>query len=521
MALIFDIDKYNMKVIKVLLMAVILFQISEAELKAQGIKFEVGLSWEQIKQKAKTENKYIFLDMYTTWCGPCKAMDKNVYSAKLVGDFYNQGFISVKVQLDSTDADKIDTKAWYKTAQELGRLYNITAYPSYVFLNPEGALVNKQAGLVSTKVFLSFGDDAKNAEKQYNLLKVKYEQGNREPNSVRLLIRTAYNIGQKAKARQIAQNYIKSLTDEQMFELENIWCLYENTKTSQDRGFAFFRDSAKKIAFVEPKMKEIYSEAKIFGIIKSEQIDPYLKMLDGKPDWKKIDSALVQHGEVGKLALKYFKVKLIVESEIMPYAKNLNGKPDWEMIMANIKRFGIDGEKALEAKKDFLVFESEIIPFLKSSPNWSDIQCKMETYSPKTFRSNLYAHCAYYFADEISRNVAKDYTTPIASIDYFIRSDSRASAAYINEAAWSGFLKFQRKSDLETALRWAKLGLEKNSSDARTLDTYANLLYRLGNKHEALIAQEKAVKLDPYNAEIANAYEKMKKGFPTWVEDKL
>jgi thiol:disulfide interchange protein len=45
---------------------------------SKGIRFEHGLSWAQVKEKAKAENKYIFMDCYATWCGPCKAMDKNV-----------------------------------------------------------------------------------------------------------------------------------------------------------------------------------------------------------------------------------------------------------------------------------------------------------------------------------------------------------------------------------------------------------------------------------------------------------
>ena len=43
----------------------------------EGIKFENG-TWAEILAKAKKENKYVFLDAFTTWCGPCKWMDKEV-----------------------------------------------------------------------------------------------------------------------------------------------------------------------------------------------------------------------------------------------------------------------------------------------------------------------------------------------------------------------------------------------------------------------------------------------------------
>ncbi len=67
---------------------------------AQGIKFEENLSWQQLLDKAKVTNKYIFVDCYATWCGPCKMMDKDVYTSGKVGYLFNEHFISVKVQMD-------------------------------------------------------------------------------------------------------------------------------------------------------------------------------------------------------------------------------------------------------------------------------------------------------------------------------------------------------------------------------------------------------------------------------------
>lgn len=56
---------------------------------AQGINFQKG-SWAEIKAKAKAENKFIFVDAYTTWCGPCKWLSKKVFPQKKVGDLFNK-----------------------------------------------------------------------------------------------------------------------------------------------------------------------------------------------------------------------------------------------------------------------------------------------------------------------------------------------------------------------------------------------------------------------------------------------
>src|SRR5438067_1186400 len=106
-----------MKRILCLLMCIPL--IVHAQNEQKGIHFENGLSWQQIKSKAWTENKYIFVDCYATWCGPCKAMDKNVYPKDSLGDYMNDKFISVKVQFDSSKQDDEEVKKWYADAKDM------------------------------------------------------------------------------------------------------------------------------------------------------------------------------------------------------------------------------------------------------------------------------------------------------------------------------------------------------------------------------------------------------------------
>src|ERR1044072_3274365 len=83
---------------------------SNVTIEGQGIKWTDSLTWQQIKEKAKKENKYIFVDCFTTWCRPCKKMDKDVYTNDSVGALLNEKFISVKVQMDATKADNEFTR---------------------------------------------------------------------------------------------------------------------------------------------------------------------------------------------------------------------------------------------------------------------------------------------------------------------------------------------------------------------------------------------------------------------------
>ena len=58
---------------------------------AQGIEFREG-SWKEMLALAKQENRLIFVDNYTSWCGPCKQMAKEIFPLKEVGDFSRVDF---------------------------------------------------------------------------------------------------------------------------------------------------------------------------------------------------------------------------------------------------------------------------------------------------------------------------------------------------------------------------------------------------------------------------------------------
>lgn len=59
---------------------------------AQGIRFWKG-SFEEATREAKRQDKLIFIDFYTVWCGPCKSMSNGVFPREDVGEYFNEMFI--------------------------------------------------------------------------------------------------------------------------------------------------------------------------------------------------------------------------------------------------------------------------------------------------------------------------------------------------------------------------------------------------------------------------------------------
>ncbi|MGB1248384.1 MAG: thioredoxin family protein [Chitinophagales bacterium] len=98
-----------------------------------GVQFMTG-SWKKVLKKAKKENKPIFVDVYADWCGPCKMMDKEVFSLEEMGDFLNENFICYKLDADDTEHE------WRLLE------FEVESLPTFVFVDSEGNFIKNYKG---------------------------------------------------------------------------------------------------------------------------------------------------------------------------------------------------------------------------------------------------------------------------------------------------------------------------------------------------------------------------------------
>ncbi len=117
-----------------------------------GIQFIRG-SFREILAHAKKERKLVFMDCYTTWCGPCRMMSSLVFTRKDVGDTFNPFYVSYKCDMEKGEGI------------ELAKRYNVKVYPTMLILDANGEVVYSFTGARSPQDLIKIGKEyAKIAE---------------------------------------------------------------------------------------------------------------------------------------------------------------------------------------------------------------------------------------------------------------------------------------------------------------------------------------------------------------------
>lgn len=169
------------------------------------------------------------------------------------------------------------------------------------------------------------------------------------------------------------------------------------------------------------------------------------------------------------------------------------------------------GKRKAEVKMMNLIYQDEIHPAVsdqKVQPDWGMLVTKVSRYGATGEEILLRAKTIHYLNEQDWDNFAQ------AAAGYISKYGENLSPDELNQYAWTAFEQVNNPSLLEPALNWSRLSLKAGDQPAY-LDTYANLLYKLGKKEEAIKQQEKAVSMLA-DASLKENLEKMKRGERTW-----
>ena len=135
---------------------------------AQGIEFFHG-SWAEALEKAKTEEKIIFVDAFASWCGPCKRMASQTFPDPKAGEYYNANFVNLKIDMEKPENS------------EFAQKYPVGSYPTLFFIDATGKIVLKEVGAKNVEQLIQSGQKALGKTDKSVDYEKKYNEGNRDP----------------------------------------------------------------------------------------------------------------------------------------------------------------------------------------------------------------------------------------------------------------------------------------------------------------------------------------------------
>jgi thioredoxin-related protein len=269
---------------------------------SQGIQFAEQGNWEQIKARAAAEHKFVFVDAYATWCGPCKKMDREVYTDAAVGEYVNDKFIALKVQVDKTDKDNEFTKFWYNDAAKLQQTYSISELPTFLFFNEKGELVQRQAGYLAPDAFIALCKTATDTANNYTTWIGDYKAGKVKGEALLDLALKVKSFKQDSLATVIAKKYRATVLDKQAPE-----------------------------KLMTPRVLKVIGEFP--GVYHVD--DKLIRYIYKNP--AKADTGMANPGGSKKIT-NFYVAKDYVNSVAMPNGKPSATVPDWKSLQAKIAK---------------------------------------------------------------------------------------------------------------------------------------------------------------------------------------
>lgn len=247
----------------------------------RGIQFFHG-TWEEAVAKAKEQKKVVFVDAFTTWCGPCKRMASEVFVKENVGNYFNTNFINYKYDMEKDGGPAF------------ARKYNVTAYPTLLFIDGEGKEVHRELGYRAAEALLTAGKAALKQTDRSGEYKTKYDKGDRSPD---LLREYAYALLQSGQENlKVANEYLKTQKD--LGTEQNLLFLFDFANESDSRIYELLLQNM-------PSILKIKDKAAVAGKVRAA-CDQTVKKAVSFSSLELLAEAKAQYAKADKAGAKRF-----------------------------------------------------------------------------------------------------------------------------------------------------------------------------------------------------------------------
>ncbi len=192
-----------------------------------GISFNHA-SWEEVLEVANKQNKLIFVDCYTSWCGPCKMMAKTTFTEIEVGAFFNQHFVNVKLDMEKEPGIALKKK------------FGVSAFPTLLFLDANQNIIHKSVGALNKEELLKFANEALDGSATLAGYHKKYgEMGVSDPHFVVDYLNKLEVAGEKKIIVEVVNAYFKDLNKEELLKQQNWNLLKKYVHNTSNLAFQY------------------------------------------------------------------------------------------------------------------------------------------------------------------------------------------------------------------------------------------------------------------------------------------
>lgn len=212
-----------------------------------GITFFRG-SWKDVLAEARRQNKPIFLDVYTTWCPPCRRMAREAFPSPVLGAKFNTHFINYQL-----DAEKGEGLA-------IAKQYAVASYPTGLYLSPTGALVHRSVGYGGVKAMADLADHVLALSPMKPTLAKgdkEYAKGRRDPNFLKKYLKTRQELNRPLS--DVLDAYLDALSESERSQPESIAFVAEMIQTSTSKAFDFL--IRRRLYLPAPDLLKVVTEA--------------------------------------------------------------------------------------------------------------------------------------------------------------------------------------------------------------------------------------------------------------------
>lgn len=326
-------------------------------------------TWKQQLERAKLENKIIFFDAYTSWCGPCKQMAKNVFTKDSVADLFNKSFINVKFDMEKGEGISLSEK------------YQVSAYPTYLFINANGEVIHKIVGSMSPNEFINEANNALNPENTIYSLAKRFETSNYSKESAIAYLNALDKAYEAEKMSKVSKIYFDALPKSTLLEEHNWKLVLNYLNNPSSKAFAYlYANKAKLVEKYEvQKVNNYFKRTFFFSIYRIKNAFSNNHELEvAKENTQAIRKLLAQPNDYSKLVLT--KLDLI----------EFSGTNQWDKFAKKVDAISVDNNFFKElSDKNSIVIEAandvataNQVKYYENALMWAD---NIDTGNPSLF----------------------------------------------------------------------------------------------------------------------------------------